>query len=103
TSCPTGAGNPLIPTVQFSGATSGFIYVDYSGTCAPSMILSPFPVPLGIVVNDAGGWSAIEGTEGGSYNAINENGGSLIAGASGCIGSDEFASVQIASSLGQSK
>jgi hypothetical protein len=22
TSCPTGAGNPLIPTVQFSGATS---------------------------------------------------------------------------------
>jgi hypothetical protein len=88
---------------SYGANLTGFIYVDLSGTCAPSTILSPFPVPLGIVVNDAGGWSAIEGTEGGSYNAINENGGSLIAGASGCIGGDEFASVQIAGSLGQSK
>jgi hypothetical protein len=35
TSCPTGAGNPLIPTVQFSGATSEDLVV---GEDAPGVV-----------------------------------------------------------------
>ncbi len=90
---------------SFSGTyganLTGYIFVDYSGACAPSTILSPVPVPLGIVVNDNGGWSAIDGTPTGSYDAINEDGGSLIAGASGCIGGDELATISISGALGQ--
>lgn len=88
---------------SYGANLSGWIFVDQTGACPATTILSPFPVPLALVVEDAGGWTSVDGTEGGAYNAINENGGSLIAGAQGCLGGDEFASVNITGSLGQSK
>jgi hypothetical protein len=88
---------------SYGANLSGWVFVDQTGACPATTILSPFPVPLGIVIEDAGGWSAIEGTPDGAYNAINEAGGGLIAGAQGCIGGDEFATVSITGSLGQTK
>jgi hypothetical protein len=92
---------------SYGADLAGTVSITSPLVCDPTNLLSPHPsiyVPLAFSISDVGGWSAITGTEGGAYNAINESGGSLIADpVTGCIGSEENATVQITGLLGQSK